>query len=205
MTRRFRTFLSLLLVLLALVLGSQVISRFQSGELEANLLRVQGGSELSATTLQDDLKLEVGDFIPVYHFKLQALQPYTLRYLGLNVEGSGLDEHILGDARRWKLYMDGESRTLVGEGETFNGNVLRIRMFSSSTSAYFLNAGTTRFWVTAPIDFEGDAELNVALASQDWLIRPGHFEGPWLNTDGVLYEDFVSGLPAEPLELQVDF
>ena len=206
MTRRFRTFLTLLGVLIALVLVSNLWGDFKSGDFQANLLRIQGGPELSARKLSGVNTLETGDFAPVYRFQMRALQPYTVRYLGMNVESKGLDSAKLGNARQWKLYSDGSERVLVGEGEAFEGDLLRVRLFSNSTSAYFLEPGKTDFLVTAPVkilDASG-TKLKVGLADDAWLLRSGHFEGPWLSTNDVLYEEAVNGLPTDLLELQAD-
>ncbi len=206
MTRRFRTFLTLLGVLIALVLVSNLWGDFKSGDFQANLLRIQGGPEFSVRALSGVRTLEAGDFAPVYRFQMRALEPYTVRYFGMNVDSQGLDSAKLGNARQWKIYSDGSERVLVGEGEAFEGDLLRVRMFSSSTSAYFLEPGKTAFLVTAPVKIldSNSAQLNVNITNDAWLIRSGHFEGPWLNTNGVLYEEAVSGLPSDPLELQTD-
>ncbi len=206
MTRRFRTFLTLLGVLIALVLATNLLGDFKSGDFQANLLRIQGGPELSVRALSSIHKLEAGDFTPVYRFQMRALEPYTVRYLGLNVDFEGLDSTKLGNARQWKIYSDEKRRILVGEGEAFEGDLLRVRLFSSSTSAYFLEPGKTAFLVTAPVRIldSNDAKLTVNVTDDAWLIRSGHFEGPWLNTNDVLYEEAVSGLPTDLLELQAD-
>ena len=167
---------------------------------EEQLLEENFADESATTSNEMELHLESASTLPlrygsqadVFKFRLRSTGDYSLRYLSVNVESEGLSASLY-DAEAWQVYeSEGKQLSaLVGQGEFFEGNELRLRFFSEKDRAYLGKAGIQEFVLTAPVlreNPETAVGLEVSFPKNRqfepaWL--SGHFTQAWILNEKV--------------------
>ena len=143
----------------------------------------------------------------VLRFSLRAEGPYTLRYLTMQIEASGLKP--IPD---WTVYkMKGgqiDFSESVGYGETQIDGFVRLRLFSSRSAAYLGESGEQEFAVLASVlkdPAAPAATVSLSLPQElppetDWAWLPGSHGETWLSVGESLGAADVLGLPTKSIQ-----
>lgn len=184
---------------------------------EASLLGIDEMASLAESTIEtpEDLELQAsvppqnsnlhyGSSTEVFRFALNAKGPYAVRYIGFDVDFTGLQNDKL-NSDNWKLYLSNggevDYENLVGHGERLVDGELKVRLEDGRGKAFVCDKGKTEFvlktYVLTDKESEEDAMISVQLAEHDWSFVPGYFADAWLTLDEKFGEEFVKGLPSD--------
>jgi hypothetical protein len=173
----------------------------EEGDMEAELNQEElenSDVNLRIAYQKDPGLIGEGSQTEILHFGLEADAPYTLRYLSFELSYDDVSRATLQDPSLWSLYLleahpeDEESESapvLVGVGEKWEDNLLRVRLTGEWPHSYFAEAGLSHFELTANIETTSDLAwvqgrlVREITGEMDWLWTPGHFEGSWLSLE----------------------
>lgn len=183
---------------------------FQSDILSADLDPVDTAAEVGLTVEipKQSTTLLYSTQAETFLFTLTADGPYTLRYLTIQAEAHGLKP-----ITTWTLYeMHNNAIDFtkpIGTSEEHEGNLFRIRLYSSRSAAYVGEAGEQNFVLVAsvlrdPVSTE-PASLTFSLPSTlpptlNWAWLPGEHLEAWLNVTESLDVLEVAGLPTDAVQ-----
>ena len=143
----------------------------------------------------------------VLRFTLRADGPYTLRYLTVEVETSGLKP-----ITDWTVYKVKNGQIdfseSVGYGESPVNNFVRLRLFSSRSAAYLGAEGEQEFAVLASVlkdPAAPAATVSLSLPQElpletDWAWLPGNHGETWLSVGESVGAADVLGLPTKSIQ-----
>lgn len=154
---------------------------------KASLLEAEPAPETLVVEDLESQPLQFGSVVDVLHFQVNAPGPYTLRYLTFSTD---LKDLVLPEAQDWTIYemVDDEIDYLqkVGQGESFQDGLLKVRFFSDRSHGYF-GEGAQDFALVAPLKRAGEApEIQMALPDSatldpffQWAWEQGHVKEAW--------------------------
>ena len=159
---------------------------------------------LGVTPGEISTKLNTGTHAEVYSFSISSNYAYTLRNIPFELYGEGFSSAFY-EASTWELYAETvNGAELVGTGESFEDELLRMRLVGEWPHAYFGPPEQVEFTLVGAIEIiEEDAWLRVQIVEDEglgWQWIPGHYQGSWLNPEGVLGSEQIDGLPGVRLE-----
>lgn len=170
----------------------------QNAPVELSSVEVPQEQVLTVKSLPSgDLRL--GTQSEVFAFSVAAPMDYSLRYLTVNLEAEGVDEERFYNPDSWKLYTE-SPRALVGKGESFTGNELKLRLEPQRGQAFFGEAGKTRFVLVGNVLKTGDLTIAAQLTSGYWLWKEGHYVESWFRLTEAKDAASIMGLPSAMLE-----
>lgn len=126
--------------------------------------------------------IEYGSLARVMEFSIDANNPYSLRYVTVKIDSSGLSE-----IKNWKVYkMDGRNvdyLTQLGKVIDSKDGFLRIKMYreDNESAPYLGEEGETKFMLTAEVYDDGiknENKLEAYFPSKDLV--SGNFDWAWL-------------------------
>lgn len=187
---------------IAAILGVYVVANMTTAyiELRKELFQtsIQNIKDLNLDVTQVSLQVKSADFegieygslARIMEFSVDANNPYSLRYVTVKVESSGLAE-----IKNWRVYkMDGYNVNYldpVGKVVDSKDGLLRIKMYrADEESAPFIgDKGETKFIVTANVYDDGIKNENTLVAAFppkgqvpsefDWAWIPGIYTKSW--------------------------
>lgn len=142
----------------------------------------------------DFIDIEYGSLARVMEFSIEANNPYSLRYVTVKVDTSGLME-----IKNWKVYkIDGRNvdyLTPIGNVVDSKDGLLRIKMYraDNESTPYVGEEGETKFMLTADVYDDGVVNENKLEAyfpakdlipsNFDWAWMPGIYTKSWGTLD----------------------
>lgn len=187
---------------IAAILGIYVVANMTTAYIEVRKelfqTSIQNIKDLSLDVAQVSLQVKSGDFEGVEYgslarimeFSVDANNPYSLRYVTVKVESSGLAE-----IKNWRVYkMDGYNVNYldpVGKVVDSKDGLLRIKMYrvDEESAPYIGDEGETKFMVTADVYDDGIKNENTLVATFppkdqipsefDWAWMPGIYTKSW--------------------------
>lgn len=143
----------------------------------------------------------------VARFTLKGEGAFTLRYVTLSIQSTGLKP-----IQNWTIYEVNESgidfKNPVGYAEKMDSELLKIRLFSSPSSAYLCEDGEQTFALVAEVLSDSDPTTSSSLtlsfpsslpSELDWAWLPGVYAEPWINVSESLGVSELSELSELPL------
>lgn len=208
---RLKWSLYAILSVLLIVLFSQGLMRVPYF---ANVLGVYDATNmyLKVETVDTVEQIAYGTQAEIYRFKIDSNASYTMRYITLSINSEGLK--LATNPFDFKIYRVRNGKidflSLVGYGEKFYGNQLKMRMFPSPDFSYagFLGMPyNEEFAVVSSVLKDGtDNTNNVFLEAQllngsfddnSFAFKFGHDNRSWMNIDSILTAQNIDGLPTD--------
>lgn len=167
------------------------------------------GVNLTVAVPEQSSTLEYGSQAEVFRFSLSSDAAYTLRYLTLAVNESGLK--LSAKAEDWKIYEVKNGQVdfsaAVGYGEQWSETFLKMRLQSGASVGYSRGSGKQTFALVTSVLKDpavgGTSEApwlevsipNVLPSGLDWAFVPGVVTVPWMDVSAPFASAQVHGLP----------
>lgn len=198
-----------------LVSPSPAVQNYQTNLLDFDILPTYNwdadtAAEVNLTAMvpEQSETLSYSSQAEVFRFTLQSEGPYTLRYLTLTAQTTGLKP-----IQEWTVYPveNGEAdfEKPVAVSEQYHGDLVRFRFSSSAAAGYLAQPGENNFVVVASILKDPASskapELSIGFPDQlthewNWAWLPGHHSESWLQLGESLGAEEVFGLPGKVLQ-----